>query len=118
MRRKSSAICGGNIATIAFESPFDGRSQRSEVTVWSTQTSTVSRKLPIITATATIIPVASASAAVATEVRRSDAGIDAAASCPTMPKARRIGASSARDAAMMMSGASSEKPATVKSTAT
>ena len=64
------------------------------------------------------MPMARESAAEAIDVRRSDAGIEAEASCPTMPNARRIGASSARDAAMMMSGASSEKPATVKSTAT
>ena len=41
---------------------------------------TVSRKLPTISATATIIPMASESAALAIDVRRSDAGIDAEAS--------------------------------------
>ena len=50
-------------------------------------------------------------------VRRNDAGIDAAASWPTMPKARRSGRSSSDEAARMSVGARSEKPATTKITA-
>ena len=49
---------------------------------------TVSRKLPTISATATIIPMASESAALATEVRRREAGSETAARRPTTPNAR------------------------------
>ena len=79
---------------------------------------TVSRKLPTISATATIIPVASDSAALATDVRRSDAGSDAAARRPTMPNMRSSSGEARREVVRTMAGASSEKPATTHSTAT
>ena len=79
---------------------------------------TVSRKLPTISATATIIPVASDSAALATDVRRSDAGSDTAARRPTMPNARSSSGENRREVARTIAGASSEKPATTNSTAT
>src|SRR3954451_8643325 len=114
---RSAEIAFGNTAEPAFERPFAGRSQRSEMTVWSTHTRTVSRKLPTISATATIIPIASESAAEAIEVRRSEAGIDAEASSPTMPNIARYGVRSRFAIAVTIIGASAEKPATTKRTA-
>src|SRR5689334_19069534 len=79
---------------------------------------TVSRKLPTISATATIIPVATESAALATDVRRSDAGNDAAASRPTMPNVRSSTGDASREVTRTIAGASKENPATTQSTAT
>ena len=80
--------------------------------------STVTRKLPTITVTATIIAIASDSAAFAIDVRRSDAGSEAAARCPTIPNARCIGGAKIAEVPRTIAGASSEKPATTSSTAT
>src|SRR5207237_10072528 len=101
----------------AVESTYAGRSQRCELTVSCTHTRTVSRKLPTISATAIIIPVATARAAVATAVRRSDARIDAGASWPIVPKIARSGVASQDVAIVTIAGASSEKAMTTNSTA-
>jgi len=114
---KSAEIAFGKTAASAFDRPFDGRSQRSELTVWSTHTRTVSRKLPTISATATIIPIASDNAAEAMDVRRNDAGIVAEANSPTMPNMARYGARRRLEAAVTIIGARAEKPATTKRTA-
>ena len=60
---------------------------------------TVSRKLPTISATATIMPVASDSAALAIEVRRSDAGSDARGEFADDAERARSGAAKRADAA-------------------
>ena len=78
---------------------------------------TVSRKLPTIKATAIIIPVATASAAVATAVRRSDARIDAGASCPIVPYIAPSGLTSNDAATVTIVGDSNEKLMTIRSTA-
>ena len=57
------------------------------------------------------------SAAEAIDVRRSDAGIEAEASCPTMPNAPRNGTFSARETPVTIMGASAENPTTMSSTA-
>src|SRR5687767_4253898 len=114
--RNSSVMEFGKTAVGALERPLAGRSQRSDCTVWFTQTRTVSRNDPIIIATATIIPTAMARAAAAMEVRRREAGNAAAARFPSMGKMRFMRGRRSAEAVTSADGANAEKAATTKRT--